>query len=210
MSKTNHIPTIIFDFGGVLLDWDPRHLYRKIFQGDDESMELFLAEVKFYEWNLQQDAGHPFAEAVEAHCRRHPSYCELIRAYDTRWEESIAGVIQPVVDKLEALKQNSYPLVGFSNWSAEKFQLVRHKYQFLDWFETIIISGEVKLVKPDPRIFSLLLERIQRPAQECLLIDDSASNIKTAQRLGFQTIHFQSPEQLEAELHRMGVNEGKV
>ena len=204
-NNNHHLPTIIFDFGGVLIDWDARYLYRKLFQRDEEAMERFFAEVDFYDWNLQQDAGRSFRQAVESHCRRHPAYCDLIRAYDMRWEESISGPIQPVVDILYGLKHSGYPLVGLSNWSAEKFRLVRERFEFFNWFDTIIVSGEVKLVKPDPRIFSLLLERIQRPAEKCVFIDDSASNIQAAQQFGIQTIHFQSSEQLRADLKQMGI-----
>jgi 2-haloacid dehalogenase len=203
--KDFQILSIIFDFGGVLLDWNPRYLYRKLFQGNDEAMERFLTEVQFSEWNLQQDAGRPFTEAVDDLCAQFPGYCEMIRAYDTRWEESISGPIQPTVDILESLKQAGYPLVGLSNWSTEKFQLARHKYKFLDCFETILISGDVKLVKPDPRIFALLLDRIQRTAGECLLIDDTVVNITVARQLGFQTLHYKSPKGLQADLHQMGL-----
>jgi 2-haloacid dehalogenase len=205
INNNHHLPTIIFDFGGVLIDWDARYLYRKIFQGDEEAMTRFFEEVDFYEWNVQQDAGRPFSEAVEVLSRQHPAFSDLIRAYDTRWEESIGGPIQPVVEILSSLKNSGYPLAALSNWSAEKFQLIRKNYRFLEWFETIIISGEVKLVKPDPRIYLLLLERIQRPAEECIFIDDSASNIQAAQEFGIQTIHFQSPGQLKTELHQMGI-----
>ena len=206
IKQTDHQPTIVFDFGGVLLDWNPRHLYRKIFHGDEKAMERFLDEIHFMEWNLQQDAGRPFAEAVEIHCQQFPDYCDLIRAYHKRWEESIAGPIQPVIKILSKLKGSGYPLVGLSNWSDETFQTVRYKYEFLDWFDDIIISGAVKLVKPDPRIFELLLHRINRPAETCVLIDDSHANIDVARQLGMQTIHFQSAEQLVGELNDLGIH----
>jgi len=205
MENLNHKPCIVFDFGGVLLDWNPRHLYRKIFKGDEEAMERFLEEIHFMDWNLQQDAGRPFAEAVEVHCQQYPQHCDLIRAYHKRWKESISGPLQPVVEILSKLKESGYPLVGLSNWADETFQQVRHQYEFMDWFDDIIISGAVKLVKPDPRIFELLLDRIQRPAEACVLIDDSRANIEVAQQLGMQTIHFQSAEQLAAELGDLGV-----
>lgn len=200
----NHL-AFIFDFGGVLIDWDPRYLYTKLFNGDREAVERFLSEVRFYEWNLRQDEGRPFSEAVSELCVRYPMYSEMIRAYDTRWIESISGPIRPTVEILDALRQAGYTLYGLSNWSVEKFQVARHKFEFFGWFESILLSGEVKLVKPDPRIFTLLLNRIGRRAQECLLIDDSEQNIAAARRLGFQTIHFQSPQQLSGELARMGL-----
>ena len=205
--KEHHLkPAIIFDFGNVLVDWDPRYLYRQFFP-DDHAIERFLLEINFQEWNLRQDCGRPFAEAVEELCQQHPHYCDLIRAYDTRWEESLIGPIWPSVDILRQLKQQGYALYGLSNWSAEKFSLVRSKYDFFGWFKAIVLSGEVKLVKPDPRIFHLMLEKIGRPAAECLLIDDSLKNIDAAQQLGFQTIHFRSAEQLGSDLVKKGILE---
>lgn len=204
--ENNHLSAIVFDFGGVLFDWNPRYLYRKFFAGDEGAMERFLEEIEFSEWNLQQDAGRPFSEAVADGCRRHPEHCELIRAYDTRWEESLAGPIQATVEILHGLKQAGYPLFALSNWSMEKFNLVRHKYEFLDWFETIVISSDVRLVKPDERIFTLLLHRIDRTAGECLLVDDSTENILVARELGFNTIHYRSPGQLQGDLCRLGIN----
>jgi 2-haloacid dehalogenase len=198
-------PSIIFDFGGVLLHWDPRHLYRSYFNGNEQAMERFLSEVDFFNWNLYQDAGRPFAEGVAQGCAQHPEYCELLKIYDEHYVESIVGPILGSVEILTDLKQAGYSLFGLSNWSAEKFYLVRDRYEFLDLFEQILLSGEVCLVKPDPRIFHLLLERVGRPAAECLLIDDSLMNIEAAQRLGFQTIHFESPEQLCLKLAEKGI-----
>ena len=199
---------LIFDFGGVLVDWDPRHLYRKLFRGDEAAMERFLEEVHFAEWNLQQDAGRPFAQAVDALCAEFPQYCELIRAYDTRWEESIKSPIEDSVKILYTLKELGCSLHGLSNWSVEKFELARHKYEFFDWFETILISGEVGINKPDPRIFQIMLERVQRQPTDCLLIDDSLRNIETAYHMRFHTIHFRSPEQLRTELETRGILKG--
>lgn len=193
-------PVFVFDFGNVLIDWDPRYLYRKLFGSDLQAMENFLREVRFFEWNLEQDAGRPFKEAVAEMCDRFPQYCELIRAYDQRYEESLGGPIWPTVEILRELKDAGYPLYALSNWPAEKYHQVRHKFPFFDWFDDIVISGEVRLAKPDARIFELLLTRIGRPAGECLFIDDSPKNIAVAQSLGFQTIHFQSSEQLRQEL----------
>jgi 2-haloacid dehalogenase len=196
---------IIFDFGGVLIDWNPRFLYRKFFDGDATSMERFLTEIGFTEWNLQQDLGRPFAEGVAGLCGRFPAYAELIKAYDGRWEESIAGPIQPTVGILRRLKKAGHRLHGLSNWSVEKFEIVRPKYEFFDWFDMILVSGEVKLVKPDPRIYDVLLERIGRKPEECLFIDDSLNNIASADQLGFKTIHYKSPERLEEELRSLRV-----
>jgi 2-haloacid dehalogenase len=198
-------PAIIFDFGGVLLDWNPRYLYRKLFPNDEQGMEHFLAEIGFDEWNHLQDAGRPFSVAIAELCARHPQYCDLIRAYDVRYPESIQGAIPGSVEILHRLWAKGTCLFGLSNWPAEKFNLVRPEYEFLSWFQGIVISGEVGIAKPDPGIFQVLLAQVDRPAGECLLIDDSAANIAAAQALGFQTIHFQQPAQLADELARLGL-----
>lgn len=195
----------IFDFGGVIFDWDPRYLYRKFFDGDTEAMERFLVEIDFFQWNLQQDEGRPFAEAVSQLSERFPQYTELIRAYREHWEESIQGPIQPTLDILSRLKRAGYPLYALSNWSAETYQLIRPRYDFFDWFDCILVSGEARVAKPDPRIYTIFLERIRRKAEECLFIDDSESNVQAAQQLGFQVVRFESPAQLEAELRQMGL-----
>ena len=201
-------PTIIFDYGGVLLDWNPRYLYRQLFPGDEQAMERFLAEIGFSEWNLQQDAGRPFSVAVAELCARHPHYCDLIRAYDERFLEAVGGAIPGTVEILRRLHLAGFPLYGLSNWPAEKFRLVRPRYAFFDWFQGMVISGEVGIVKPDPRIFHLLLEQVARPAGECLLVDDAPANIAAAGCLGFQTIHFHSPTQFAAELSTRGLLPG--
>lgn len=206
MPHTNQHPrAIVFDFGGVLVDWNPRHLYRKLFNGDDQAVEKFLDEIGFAPWNLEMDRGRPFAESVADLSRQFPQYAELIRAYDLRWEESVPGPIAPTVNILQTLKRAGYPLYGLSNWSREKFQLVRHRYTFLDWFDAVVISGEVRMIKPDPRIFRLLLEKIGLPAEQCVFIDDSETNIAQARRLGFDVIHYQSSEQLCVELTQRGL-----
>ena len=198
-------PAIVFDFGGVLLDWNPRHLYRKLFHDDVIAMERFITEIGFAEWNAQQDKGRSMAQGVIELSRQFPQYASLIKAYDERWEESVAGPIQPTVDILHLLKQRGYPLYALSNWSAETFQRVRNKYSFFDWFEAIVLSGEVKLIKPDPLIFLVFLERTRQTAEACLLIDDSEANIAAARQMGFQAIRFESAGQLREELIQRGL-----
>lgn len=194
------IQAIVFDFGGVLMDWSPHYLYNKLIEGGPEVIDRFLAEIEFSAWNAEQDRGRPFTEAVAEWSARFPHHAHLIQAFHERWEETNGGPIQSTVEILRRLKQAGFPLYGLSNWSAETFPLIRAKYEFFDWFDLIVVSGVEKLIKPDPRIFAVLLERIDRTAPECLFIDDSVRNIVTAQQLGFQTIHFRSAEQLEAEL----------
>lgn len=203
MKQSNHrngnSPAIVFDYGNVLLSWDPRALYRKLL-ADDETVERFLAEVDFFEWNLANDAGRPIEENIAELCARFPQHCDLIHAYDLYYEDSILGPIEPVVSILGALKQAGYSLYGLSNWPAGKFASVRARYPFFGWLDGMVISGEVGVAKPDPRIFDLLLAKIGRPPQECLLIDDSPVNVSAASSLGFQTIHYQSPAQLLSDL----------
>ena len=202
---TTQIKAIIFDFGNVLLEWDPRHVYERYFPDDPNAMELFLEEVDFMNWNLQQDKGRPFAEGVAILSRQFPHHADLIQAYHDHWVDSVGGSIAGTVGILNQLKEAGYALYGLSNWSAETFPHARQKYDFLDLLDDIVISGEVGHVKPDPAIFRIMLEKIGRPAQECLFIDDSLTNITQAQKMGFATIHFQSPQQLETSLRELKI-----
>jgi 2-haloacid dehalogenase len=201
----SQIRAIIFDFGNVLLEWDPRHVYRRFFPDDPEGMEGFLREVNFMDWNSLQDKGRPFADGVAALSREFPHYSHLIQAYHDHWIDSIGNAIAGTVGIMKQLKQSGYPLYGLSNWSAETFPYARQKHDFFDFLDDMVISGEVGHVKPDPEIFQILLERIRRPAPECLFIDDSLPNIRQAQKLGFATILFESPEGLAARLHELKV-----
>ncbi|HSL29714.1 MAG TPA: HAD family phosphatase [Anaerolineales bacterium] len=201
----SQIKVIIFDFGNVLLEWDPRFVYRRFFPNDSEGMERFLHEVSFMDWNLLQDKGRPFAEGVAALSKQFPHYSHLIQAYHDHWIDSLGEAISGTVNILKELKRGGYPLYGLSNWSAETFPKARQRHEFFSLLDDMIISGEVGHVKPDPEIFQLLLNKIGRPAQQCLFIDDSLPNIHQAQRMGFATIHFQSPEHLKASLQELRI-----
>jgi len=198
-------PAIVFDFGGVLVDWDPHYLYRPFFNGDDAAIDRFMQEIGFREWNLHQDGGRSFDEGVAVLSKQFPQYAHLIRAYHEHYADSIVGPVEGTVEILRACKAAGYALYGLSNWAQEKFDLIRPRYNFFDYFDDILISSTVNLVKPDPRIFEIFLARINRRAEECVYIDDSAANAAVADRLGFITIHFASPAQLAAELDRLGV-----
>ena len=193
------IKAIIFDFGGVLVGWHPHNLYKDYFP-DTASMDAFLDEIDFYAWNAEQDKGRPFAEAVAVHSAKFPHRADLIKAYADNWINSITGMNDGVVDLLYRLKEKSYPVYGLSNWSSETFPLVSDKFTFLKDLDKVVLSGAVKMIKPEPEIFHYLLNRIPENAEECLFIDDSLPNIKTAQSLGFQTVHFRSADDLEYEL----------
>ncbi len=194
-------PVIIFDLGAVLIDWNPRHLYRKLFD-DEPMMETFLQEVCTPAWNAEQDRGRTWDEAVDMLVIEHPEHRDLITAYRDRWEEMLKGPIQGSVDILERLDGAGHELHALTNWSAETFPIARDRYGFLERFRTILVSGDERLAKPDPAIFELMLERIGRPAEHCLFIDDSAKNIDAATGLGFDVVHFRNPSQLQSELEK--------
>lgn len=193
------ITAIIFDFGNVFVKWDVYAVYNRFFP-NPQAVDSFLREIRFAEWNEHQDAGRPFQEGIADLSAQFPHYADLIQAYDTYWNDSITEVYDGTVEIARKLKREGWPLYLLSNFSAEKFPLMQQRFDFLNLFDDMIISGEHNLIKPDPAIFLLTLERIKRSANECLFIDDSLPNIETARTLGFQTIHFQSPEQLERDL----------
>jgi 2-haloacid dehalogenase len=195
----------IFDLGGVLIEWDPRNLYRKLFGGDEAAMEHFLAHVCTPEWNERQDAGRTFAEGTRELMPKHADKRELIEAWGQRFGEMIPGAIDGTVEILAALKQHEIPIYGVSNWSAETFPPQRERFAFLSWFDDIVISGVERVIKPDPRIFRILLERNAIAPETAVYIDDVAPNADAASRLGIHGIHFRSPEQLRRELAAVGL-----
>ncbi len=206
LNRSNHPqPVLVFDFGGVLLDWNPHYFFDRHFSGDARAVDRFLDEIDFFTWNYTLDQGRPFAEGIADLIARHPQYADLIRAFDTNWEETVGGPFQPVVEILQAAYAAGYPLYGLSNWSIEKFSLVRPRYPFFDCFKAMVISGEVKIAKPDPGIFLRLLEVIGEPAEDCIFIDDSPRNIGAASALGFQTVLYLSAGQLREELSAKGI-----
>jgi len=195
----------IFDLGGVLLEWNPRHLYRKLFDGDDAAMEDFLANVCTTEWNERQDAGRTFADGTRELLPRHADKLELIEAWGNRFSEMIPGPIEGTVEILADLKERNVPIYGISNWSAETFPPQRARFPFLSWFDDLVISGVEGVIKPDPRIFRILLERNAIAAESAVFIDDVARNAEAATRLGIYGIHFRSPDQLRRELAAVGL-----
>lgn len=194
---------IIFDFGGVLIDWDPRYLYRNIFN-DEIKMEFFLKEICSPEWNLKQDAGRSFKEATEELAKQFPQYKKEILKYDSSWIKMIGGAIEKNVGLLNDLK-DKYHLFGLTNWSAETFPKTYNQYPFFKVFEGIVVSGIEKIVKPDAQIYKLLLNRYKLVAEESLFIDDNEANIKAANKLGFKTIHLKEDVNLKNELQKLGI-----
>jgi len=195
----------VFDLGGVLLDWNPRYLYRKLFNGDEAAMEHFLATVCTTEWNECQDAGRTFAEGTHALLPQHADKIELIEAFGKRFDELIAGPIEGAVEVLAEVKQRGIPLYAITNWSAETFPPQRERFPFLAWFDGIVVSGVEGVIKPDPRIFRILCERYRVAPESAVFIDDVAANAAAASALGIHGIHFRSADQLRRELVAVGL-----
>jgi 2-haloacid dehalogenase len=197
---------VIFDVGGVLIDWNPRHLYRKLFDGDsDGAMERFLAEVCTPEWNLRQDVGRPFAEAVAELSGRFPDHADLIAAYDARWEEMVPGAHEETIEIVRELKAHGTPLYCLTNFSAEKFPLMRRRFDVFDLFDGIVVSAEIGMVKPDPAVYRYLVERFGLEAPSCLFVDDVEANVEAASSIGMQAVHYLSGRQLRRDLQMRGV-----
>ena len=195
--------TVIFDLGGVLIRWDPRNLYRKLFPGDDAAMEEFLATVCTVEWNECQDAGRTFAAAEEEAIARHPAKAELIRAFGARFDEMIPGANDEVVAILDELKRRGTKLYALTNWSAETFPSARRRFAFLSWFEGIVVSGHEGLIKPDPALFRRLFARYAIEPSQAVFIDDDPGNARAAASLGVHGIAFSSAAGLRAELQQL-------
>ena len=199
----NKINTIIFDFGGVLIDWNPRYMYRDEFEESSE-MERFLNKVCTEDWNLQQDKGRTLAEGTRILQDNFPEHALKIQLYYDQWEKMIKGDIPQNVAVLQKLKEK-YKLYGLTNWSAETFPIVFKQFSFFTLFDGIVISGEEKLIKPDKKIFELMLERYHLEAKNSLFIDDNIHNIRAANEMGFKTIHVQEKTDLKTELHALGL-----
>jgi len=196
---------IVFDFGGVLMDWNPRHLYRKLFNGDDIAVEDFLATVCKAEWVRQQALGLPVAVAVAQLALRFPDQAPLIEAYDKRWPEILAGPIDDSVSVLADLRQRGIPLYGLTNLPSEKFPTLIERLEFLEWFESVVVSGAVGIAKPDPEIYTHLLETCSLAPESTLYIDDVLENVDGAKAQGFSALQFVSPAKLRSDLAKLGL-----
>lgn len=197
--------TVLFDLGAVLIDWNPRYLYRPLFRGDDQAMERFLAEIVPPEWNHQIDAGKPLSEAVAERICDHPQHADLITLWKDGWTRMLREPIAESVVILSELRQRGHRLYALTNWSAETFPAARAKFGFLEWFEDIVVSGEVKLAKPDPRIFALAIERCGLDPARTVFIDDNPRNVEAGSNAGLHALHFTGPQQLRTELMRLGL-----
>ena len=186
--------------GGVLIGWDPKEVFRTIFNTEEE-VDWFLNHICTMDWNEEQDGGRSLKAATEILVEQFPEHKVNIEAYYGRWEEMLTGAIQGTVDILKNLTEDPrYRVLALTNWSAETFPVAQERYDFLSWFEGIVVSGEEKCKKPDDKIYNIVLDRYQAKAEESLFIDDNKRNIDAADKLGIKTIHFKSPEQLSIEL----------
>lgn len=198
------ITTVVFDLGGVLIDWDPRHLYRQLF-ADPQEMEVFLRDVVSPDWNAEQDSGRTWAEATAELIARYPDQEEMIRVYVERWQDMLAGPIAESVEVLRDVRDRGLATYALTNWSAETFPRARPLFPFLDWFDGIVVSGIERIKKPDPGIWWRLIERYSIDPVRSVYIDDVARNAEVARTIGFQAIQFTSPERLRADLVALGV-----
>jgi 2-haloacid dehalogenase len=195
------IDTIIFDLGGVLIDWNPEYVYLEVFNGDRTKMQWFFDHICTNDWNENQDAGYPLQKATEERVALFPEHEELIRIFYGRWEEMLGEAIDGTVSILKRFIDNpKYKVVALTNWSHETFPIALERFEFLHWFEGIIVSGTEKMRKPFPEIYQLTLERFHIEAKNSIFIDDNLRNIKAAERLGINGIHFESPEALQEQL----------
>jgi len=199
------VNTVVFDLGGVLVDWDPRYLLRKVMPGREAEMETILAEVLNHDWNLARDQGDSWSDAMADLVVQHPQWADIFRAYDERWSETLAGSHEDTVAVLRELHERKVPLYALSNWSAEKFPHAEERYEWLDWFEGVVVSGRVKLAKPDAAIFRYLLETYHLAAEDILFVDDHEPNILAARALGIAVHHFRGADRLRADLVARGL-----
>ncbi|GAB4494934.1 MAG: HAD-IA family hydrolase [Saprospiraceae bacterium] len=199
------INTIIFDLGGVLIDWNPEYVFREVIP-DDEKRRFFFENICTHDWNVEQDAGRPLAEATELLVNEYPEWESEIRAYYGRWEEMLGGPIHETVDLLRELRERSeHRLLALTNWSGETFPVALSKYDFLHWFEGIVVSGDEKTRKPFADIYEILLDRYGVNPEEAVFIDDSLKNVEGAEAVGINGIHFQGVAQLRETLQEWGV-----
>lgn len=209
MTKKNSAPdikNIIFDLGGVLIDWNPDYVFLKVFKGDKLKLKEFYEKVCTFEWNENQDAGYPLDKATEDRIKIFPEYEDQIRMYYGKWEEMIGGEIKEVVTILKNLvRENNFRVLALTNWSAETFPIALKKFDFLHLFEGIVVSGTEKTRKPFSDIYEIILNRYNLIATESIFIDDNIRNIKAANKFGIKTIHFKNPLQLKSDLKISGI-----
>jgi len=203
LTDKKNIKNLVFDLGGVLIDWNPRRLFDSVFT-DPGELEYFLTHICSPGWNLQQDAGRSLDFATRTLQAKYPAYHKEIGLYYGSWESMLGGAIERNVELMQAAK-GKYKIYALTNWSAETFPLAQKRYSFLSGFDGMVVSGKVKLIKPDPAIYHYLLESFSLLAAECVFIDDNMENVQTASKLGFSVIHYEKETDLAAALRTHGV-----
>ena len=202
----NTYKNIIFDLGGVLIDWNPEYVYLKEFNNDRKEMKWFFDNICTFDWNENQDAGYPLEKATEERVKLFPQYENLIRIYYGRWEEMLGGPIERTVSILRRIKKkNKLNVFALTNWSAETFPIALQKFDFLSLFEGIIVSGEEKTRKPFKKIYQITIDRFEIDPTESLFIDDNLRNVKAAEKLNIKGIHFKNSDKLEIELRNLKI-----
>jgi 2-haloacid dehalogenase len=202
---SDDVNSVVFDLGGVLVDWDPRYLLRKVMTGREAEMEAILSDVLNHEWNLERDTGDSWPAAMARAAAEHPQWADVFRAYDERWGETLGGSHEDTVAILRELHERGVPLYALSNWSAQKFPHAEERFDWLECFDGIVVSGRVKLVKPKPEIFQHLLETYGLAAPEVFFVDDFEPNIVAARELGMYAHHFHGADALRADLEAHGL-----
>lgn len=197
---------IIFDIGFVLVVWDPDLVYKPYFNGNEKLMQNFYNETGIFNKNKEIDQGRSFTEVLIELATIYPHYQEPILFWKEKWPQMIKGIVNESVDILRFLYHEGYSLFGLSNWSKETFPIIASQYDFWKYFQDIIISGEVKEIKPNPKIYKILLEKHRLTPTECLFIDDNIANVQTARSLNMHAILFKNPKQLTQELSKLGIN----
>ena len=199
------IKNIIFDFGGVLIDWNPLHLYNRYFLGDEAKARWFIDNICTMDWNVQMDAGKPFADGIRELTALHPEWADAIAAYRARWQEMIGGPIPGMTDVVHQLKDAGYHVFGLSNWSWETLSTIIDDYPVIKELEGVVISGLEYVIKPQPEIYRLLLDRYRLKADECVFIDDNLANVQGAEAVGIHGLLFAGPEMLKEEFKKLHI-----
>ncbi len=198
------VKNIIFDFGGVLLEWHPDRVYRSYFT-DEQSLQSFYSETQIMHHNRELDRGQPFDKILKELAIQHPQHSEALKLWKSAWHRMLGGAIEGTVEILHTLKKSDYRLFGLTNWAAETFPYVYYNHDFFQLFEDIVVSGREGMIKPEPEIFELCVSRNQIRAEESLFIDDNLENVEVAKQLGMHAIHFKDPEQLRQSLMSMKI-----
>ncbi len=203
-SSAGQPATVVFDVGKVLIEWDPRHLYRKVFD-DPERMEWFLENVCSNTWNLEQDRGRPWPQAEQLLIDQHPDFVDEIRLFRRRWREMVPYAVDDSVAVLQDLLDAGVPLYAITNFAADTFREAQDIYPFLTRFRGIVCSGEIGAIKPDPVIYRRLAELHGVDLRTALFIDDSQRNVDGSKAAGMPAILFTDGPTLRRDLRQLGL-----